>query len=282
MRCSGADLRGNVGPIREALGTLMSLVEVTRSPWQQWVWSSGMRRYRRAKAQLDTAVEAIIAERRAQGADDRGDLLSMLLLACDEDTGGPGMTDAQVRDEVMTIMLAGHETTASALAWTLHLLAAHPEAEAQLHAEIDAVLPDGRTPGLADLGRLPYTRQVFTEAMRLYPPAWILARQAMEPVEIAGWQLPRGALCLVSPYATHHNRGMVPRAGMFFAGTLGRDRRRARPAKARVFSVRRRAAPRARARRSRGWRGRCCSPAWRATGSLLPRRENRCLKSSLP
>lgn len=211
----GADLRGKVGPIREALGTLMALVELMRSPWQQWGWSSGMRSYRRAKRQLDAAVDSIIAERRRQGDDDRGDLLSLLLLARDEETGGPGMTDAQVRDEVMTILLAGHETTASALAWTLHLLAEHPEAAARLHAEIDAVLPGDRAPELADVGRLTYTRQVFTEAMRLYPPAWILARQTTEPVEIANWRLPRGALCLLSPYATHRDPEWFPEPERF-------------------------------------------------------------------
>ena len=211
----GADLRGSAGPIHEALGTLMRLVEVTRSPWQQWFFSSAMRGYRQAKRQLDEAVGAIVAARRQQDGGDRGDLLSMLLLSRDEETGAPGMTDAQVRDEVMTIMLAGHETTASALAWTLHLLGTHPETEARLHAEVDAVLPGGRPPELADVGRLVYTRQVFTEAMRLYPPAWILARQTTEPVEIAGWRLPRGAMCLLSPYANHRDPRWFPEPEKF-------------------------------------------------------------------
>lgn len=211
----GAELSGSVSTIRSALGTLARLVEVARSPWQQWHYSPAMRAYRRAKAQLDAVVAGIVATRRREGDHDRGDLLSMLLLARDEETGGPGMSDAQVRDEVMTILLAGHETTAGALAWTLHLLGQHPAAEARLHAELDAALPDGRAAGLADLSSLVYTRQVFTESMRLYPPAWVLARQAMAPVEVAGWKLPRGAMCLLSPYATHRDPAWFPEPERF-------------------------------------------------------------------
>ena len=211
----GAELQGKVAIIRGALGTLAGMLEVMRAPWQQWRYSPAMRTYRRAKAQLDAVVAEIVAERRRQGDHDRGDLLSMLLLARDEETGGPGMSDAQVRDEVMTIMLAGHETTAGALAWTLHLLGQNRSAEARLHAELDAVLPAGHLPGLADLPRLGYARQVFTEAMRLYPPAWLLARQAREPVEIAGYRLPRGAMCLLSPYATHHDPTWFPEPEKF-------------------------------------------------------------------
>ena len=206
----GAELGGSVPIIRNALGTLARLIEVTRSPWQQWHYSSAMRAHRREKAKLDAVVAGIVAERRRQGDDDRGDLLSMLLLARDEETGEAGMSDAQVRDEVMTIMLAGHETTAGALAWTLHLLGQNPAAETRLHAELDAALPGGRLPDFSDLPRLVYARQVFTEAMRLYPPAWLLAREAMAPVEIAGWTLPRGAMCLLSPYASHRDPAWFP------------------------------------------------------------------------
>ena len=211
----GAELGGSVAVIRNALGTLARLIEVTRSPWQQWHYSPAMRTHRREKAKLDAVVAGIVAERRRQGDDDRGDLLSMLLLARDEETGGPGMSDRQVRDEVMTILLAGHETTAGALAWTLHLLGQNPTAETRLHAELDAALPGGRLPDFGDLPRLVYTRQVFTEAMRLYPPAWLLAREAMAPVEIAGWSVPHGAMCLLSPYATHRDPAWFPEPERF-------------------------------------------------------------------
>ncbi len=212
----GADLGDAVPTVRGALNTLARLIEVTRSPWQQWPGSPAMRTYRRQRAKLDAVVAGIVAERRhTDGDTDRGDLLSMLLLARDEETGAPGMSDRQVRDETMTILLAGHETTAGALAWTLHLLGQNPPVEARLHAELDSVLPDGRLPEFSDLPRLVYTRQVFTETMRLYPPAWLLAREAMEPTEIAGWHVPRGTMCLLSPYATHRDPAWFPEPEQF-------------------------------------------------------------------
>ena len=211
----GAELGSDVATIRGALTVLARLIEEMRSPFQQLAWSRSMRAYRREKARLDAVVAGIVAARRGGGDADRGDLLSMLLLARDEETGGPGMSDRQVRDEVMTILLAGHETTAGALAWSLHLLGQNADAEARLHAELDAVLPGGRLPDFADLPRLVYTRQVFTETMRLYPPAWLLAREAMETVEIAGWNVPRGTMCLLSPYATHRDPAWFPEPERF-------------------------------------------------------------------
>ena len=206
----GADLRGGVNAVSDAMSALMGMVESTRTPINLLPFSPAMRRYHRAKETLDAAVAGIIAERRAQGDEDRGDLLSMLLLTRDEGTGGPGMSDQQVHDEVMTLLLAGHETTAGALAWSFHLLGQHPEIEARLQAEADAVLPEGEAPTLATLGRLVYTRQVFTEAMRLFPPAWVLARRTTQPVEIAGWKLPTDTMCLLSPYATHRDARWFP------------------------------------------------------------------------
>ena len=212
----GADLGDAVPTVRGALTVLARLIEEMRSPFQQLAWSRSVRTYHREKAKLDAVVAGIVAaRRRADGEADRGDLLSMLLLARDEETGEPGMSDRQVRDETMTILLAGHETTAGALAWSLHLLGQNPDAEARLHAELDAVLPGGRLPGFADLPRLVYARQVFTETMRLYPPAWLLAREAMERTEIAGWPVPRGTMCLLSPYATHHDPAWFPEPERF-------------------------------------------------------------------
>ena len=125
----------------------------------------------------------------------------MLMAARDADTG-EGMTDRQLRDEMMTVLIAGHETVASALAWTWHLLANDPGAEAALHAELAAVL-GGRPPQVDDLADLRYTQAVFEEALRLYPPAWIITRKALADDEIGGYRIPANALVVASPYVTH-------------------------------------------------------------------------------
>jgi cytochrome P450 len=126
-------------------------------------------RFRKARSRLDATIYRMIEDRRASGVD-RGDLLSMLLFAQDTEGDGSGMSDVQLRDEAMTIFLAGHETTANALTWTWYLLAQHPDVEARFHAEIDSTL-GGRLPSADDLPSLPYTRMVLAESMRLYPPA---------------------------------------------------------------------------------------------------------------
>ena len=140
-----------------------------------WLPTRQNRQFKAAIQTMDRLVYEIIARRRAEPGD-HDDLLTMLLDARDEETG-KGMSDRQLRDEMMTILLAGHETTANALTWTFYLLSQHPEAAARLHAEVDSVLA-GRPPGMADLPRLPYTRMVLQEALRLYPPAWSIARRA--------------------------------------------------------------------------------------------------------
>jgi cytochrome P450 len=156
-----------------------------------------MRRARTARARLDAIIYGMIADRRASGRD-HGDLLSMLLTAQDEDDGGV-MTDRQVRDEAMTIFLAGHETTANALTWTWYLLGGAPGVEARLHAEIDRVL-HGRLPTMADIQALPYVERIVTESMRLYPPAWIIGRRAMAEYPIDPYAAPAGSILLMSPY----------------------------------------------------------------------------------
>ena len=223
-----ADLSSTARGVGDALGTVMGLVDKMRSPLNLLRFSPVMRRYRRAKKHLDDVVGHLIDARREKMTD-CGDLLSMLLLTTDEETGGPGMSDAQVRDEVMTILLAGHETTASALAWSYHLLAGHPEVERRLHAELDALLPDGGVPGFADLPRLAYTRLVFTEAMRLYPPAWVLLRRTIRPVEIAGWKLPAGTTCIVSPFVTHRDPHWFPEPDRFLPERWTEEAKAARP-----------------------------------------------------
>jgi cytochrome P450 len=155
----------------------------------QWLPTPTNLRFERAIRQIEKVLYRIIAEKRASGRD-AGDLLSMLLAAQDED--GSRMTDQQLRDEAITLFLAGHETTANALSWTWWLLAQNPAAEAKLHAELDSVLA-GRPPSLEDLSKLAYTNHVVTESLRLYPPAWGTARTAIQDLEIAGYSVPKGS-----------------------------------------------------------------------------------------
>jgi cytochrome P450 len=156
------------------------------------------RHYWRSMKVLDDAVNRTIAERRKAGPAD--DLLSMLMQAQDAETGHR-MTDQNLRDEVMTMLIAGHETVASALAWTWYLLGEHPEEAANLHAELADVL-GGRTPTADDLPALRYTDMVFSEALRLYPPAWIITRKALEDDDIGGYRIPANSLVVTSPYVT--------------------------------------------------------------------------------
>lgn len=160
-------------------------------------------RFRRARAQVDATVRRMIDERRADGTD-RGDLISMLLLARDTEGNGTAMSDEQVRDEALTILLAGHETTANALIWTWYLLSQHPEMEARLHEEADT-LPASRLPSAADLEALRFTRAVLAEAMRLYPPVWVVARRAVGPFSIGPYVLPKNTTVLMSPYVTQRD-----------------------------------------------------------------------------
>ncbi len=177
-----------------------------------WIPTKKQGRAEAAAATLEKAVMSFIKERRASG-EDKGDLLSMLLLAVDEDDGGQ-MTNKQVRDEAMTLFTAGHETTANALTWAFYLLAQHPDTFARLTAELDSVLA-GRAPTPKDLANLPITDQVIKEAMRLYPPAWIINRQAMEEVQIGGYLVPKGALIFVSPYLMHRDARFFPEPESF-------------------------------------------------------------------
>ena len=170
-----------------------------------------MRRFRRGRDRLDKTIFRMIAERRAS-QDDRGDLLAMLLMAQDVEGDGGGMSDQQLRDEVMTLFLAGHETTANALTWTWYLLSSHPEVEARLHAEVDAL---GNDPSADDLGRLPYARMVLAESMRLYPPAWIIGRRALGDFEAGGFTIPKHSIIITSPWVTHRDARWFPEPERF-------------------------------------------------------------------
>jgi cytochrome P450 len=155
--------------------------------------------YKRALAALDEVVFRIIAERRRL-EEERHDLLDMLMRARDEETN-EGMTDRQLRDEVLTLVLAGHETTANALNWTFFLLSRNPTARERLEQELDQVLGD-RVPSVEDLPKLRYTEAVIKESMRLFPPAWVTARNAFEEDEIGGVRIPKGSMVFLSPYVT--------------------------------------------------------------------------------
>lgn len=184
----------------------------------EWLPTRGNRQHKAAMRTLERAVYETIAARRPtpptplpareggveHPSHGRGevDLLAMFMAARDPETG-QGMTEQQLRDEVITTVIAGHETVASALAWTWHLLAQNPEAEARLHAELAEVL-GGRPVTADDLARLPYTQAVFEEALRLYPPAWIITRRALADDEVCGYRIPAGSLVVTSPYVTHH------------------------------------------------------------------------------
>jgi cytochrome P450 len=165
------------------------------------------RQWQAALREMDRVVYAIIAERRRR-AEDTGDLLSMLMLARDEETGAQ-MDDKALRDEVITMLIAGHETTATALTWAWGLLSAHPAVAERLYAELDAVL-GGRAPTAADVPSLTYTRMVIDETMRLYPPVYILSRKVMADDVIGGYTLPRGSAVDLSPYVTHRHPDFWP------------------------------------------------------------------------
>jgi cytochrome P450 len=169
----------------------------------------GIMKFRRSKARLDAVVDRLIHERReaaARGEPDRGDLLSMLLASkyeSEDPTQQTGMSDEQVRDEVLTIFLAGYETVANGLTWTWYLLSQNPTIESKLHAELDAVLgtgPTQRLPTLADYPALRYTEQVFAESMRLYPPAWAMGRMSTKPITLGPYTIPAGAHFFFSQY----------------------------------------------------------------------------------
>lgn len=189
--------------VERAMDAVMPLWNRAFLPWGELLNRlpvPGTLRFHRAKADLDATISRVLETHQKSG--DVGDLLSMLLLARDEN--GEPMSESQVRDELLTIFLAGHETTANALFYVWHLLAQNPEAEAEMHLEIDRVL-QRRAATFDDVARLPYTHQVFSEALRLYPPAWALGRRVIRDCEIFGYEIPRDAIVLVSQWTLHRD-----------------------------------------------------------------------------
>ena len=169
-------------------------------------------RVRKARERLDRVIHKVITERRSDASTD---LVSMMMAARDpEQPTEPGMSDQQIRDEAMTIFLAGHETTANAMAWTWYLLGTAPHIEARLHEELARVL-NGRTPTADDVPALEYTRAVVSESMRLFPPAWTMGRKALEPHTIGRYTIEPGAMVITSQWVVHHDPRWWPEAGQF-------------------------------------------------------------------
>jgi cytochrome P450 len=173
----------------------------------------GNRRFKHDLKTLDKVVYDILRQRRESGVDN-GDLLSMLMQATDEETG-QGMSDQQLRDEVMTLLIAGHETVANALAWAWYLISQHPDVEQRLHSELDQVL-GGRTPTLDDLAKLSYTRMVFEESMRLYPPVWIIMRKSIQDDTLGDYYLPANTFVAWSTYTLHRHPDFWERPEEFY------------------------------------------------------------------
>ncbi|HEV8592399.1 MAG TPA: cytochrome P450, partial [Pyrinomonadaceae bacterium] len=198
-----ADVEDESDEIGAAMTTFSDLFNFLLLPFSEWLQKLPLphsKRFRHARDSLNTIVFDIINERRRLGSDE-GDLLSILLAARDE-TDGSAMSDEQIRDEALTLFLAGHETTAIALTWTLFLLSQNREAEAKLHEELNSL---HATPAFDDLPKLQYSEAVIAESMRLFPPAWVIGRLAIEEHEISGYRIPVGSLVLVSPYVLHHD-----------------------------------------------------------------------------
>jgi cytochrome P450 len=188
-----------------------------------------VRRFRRGIGELEGATARVIAgRRRAADAAADGDLLSILLAARDVEGDGTGMSDEQVRDEALTLITAGHETTANGLTWTWHMLGRYPQVEERFHAELAEVL-GGRSPGVDDATALEYTEAVLLESMRLYPPAWGIERRAVRDQEIGGFVIPAGAAVLMPTYVVNRDPRVYPDPARFDPGRFLGPEAAARP-----------------------------------------------------
>jgi len=223
-----ANVEDDADDVGNAMTTVSKLFDFLLLPYSEWLQKLPLPqtgRFNRARSTLNSVIYGIIQRRRDSGKD-TGDLLSMLLAARDEEDGGT-MTDEQIRDEALTLFLAGHETTSNALTFTWYLLSRNPDKAKKLHDELDRVLTQGgnqggsdgvsdpkseaqnpkwtRLPTMDDLPNLKYTEAVLAESMRLFPPAWAIGRLALEDHEFGGYKLPKGSLVLVSPYVTQRD-----------------------------------------------------------------------------
>jgi len=202
----GSDTQQEAEEINQALDTATSLFGRIPLPFSEFLLKlplPGTLRFNRAKARLDKTIYRMIDERRRNRVE-KGDLLSLLIGSQDEESDEGRMSDQQVRDEAITLFLTAFDTTSTALTWTWYLLSQNPEAEAELHEELDRVL-NGRLPMVHDIAQLKYTRMVFGESMRLYPPSYVIPRQAVEDFPINKYIVPGGSIILLSPYLIHHD-----------------------------------------------------------------------------
>lgn len=212
----GANVEDEADQVGAALTTIIKMFNYLLLPFSDLLEKlpiPQVKKFDRAKETLNSVIYGIINERRKSG-EDTGDLLSMLLAAQDEESGA-SMTDEQIRDECLTLFLAGHETTANALVWTFYLLAQNPEKEAKLHEELSRVLPNARIPTVEDLPDLKYTESVFAESMRLFPPVWGLGRLTVEDYEVGGYTIPKDSLVLLSQFIIHRDRRFWENAETF-------------------------------------------------------------------
>ncbi len=191
-----------------------------------WCPTPGNRRFKEAARTLNELVMDLVRERRSEGRD-HGDLLSMLMSARDEESGA-SMTDDQLRSEVLTFLMAGHETTATALTWTWYLLATHPAIQQRVRDEVVRVLGD-RSPTLADLPQLDATRMVLEESMRLYPPVWAVPRQVVADDDIGGFRVPRGSTVLLCQFVTHRHPDFWEKPDVFNPDRFAPERTATRP-----------------------------------------------------
>jgi cytochrome P450 len=202
----GVDTAGEAEAISRIIDVSMAYFDRQFWSWHgilpKWVITRERRAFRREMAELDRIIYRLIARSRADGGE-ADHLLARLLRARDED--GAAMSDEQLRDEAVTMLLAGHETTALTLSYAIYLLSEHPAAAARVRSELDQVL-GGRPAALADLPKLPFTDAVMRETLRLYPPAYAIGREVLRPFEIGGYRLPAGGQIVMSPYAMHRDR----------------------------------------------------------------------------
>jgi cytochrome P450 len=212
----GADTEAIARPLNQAFGVALAHINHRSThpyTWPTWVPTPANRRYRRAVTQLNQIVSQIIASRRNSAEGEHQDLLALLLAARDPESGAV-MSDQQLRDEVITFLLAGHETTAMALSWTWYALARWPEVGQRLRRELDDQL-GGRPPVADDLAHLPYNRAVLQESLRLYPPSVIIPRQANAADVIGDYQVPTEAVIVISQYVIHRHPDFWPEAAAF-------------------------------------------------------------------
>lgn len=225
-----ADVAAEVDEIGRAMDVSVGMFARAMSPWGpllNFLPLPSNFRFKRAWGRLMATIDGFIQERRSNPKE-HDDMLSRLLRATDADGDGAAMSDRQLRDEAITLFTAGHETTANALTFTFYLLSQHPEVHRKLCDELNGAL-GGRLPTVQDVEKLAYTRMVLSEAMRLYPPAWALGRESIEPAVIGGYEVPPGSVVLLSQWVTHRDPRWWPQPLKFDPERFNPENRTARP-----------------------------------------------------